>query len=130
MPRFGEPRGQRLGLVQVSDVTCPHVHVDLSSNTSRNSISNLIQTIKPVPGQCDQLLRMCDESSENTTLELAIQDRFHTERTNDRKILLIVTSGRFRILTISIQVKQMFLNVTLTLRFTFWELALTSRWRA
>jgi len=65
MPRFWEPRGQRLGLVQVSDVTRPHVHVDLSSNTSWSYISYLIQTIKPVPGECDQLLRMCDKSSKN-----------------------------------------------------------------
>jgi len=97
MPRFGEPRGQRLGLVQVSDFTRPHVHVDLASNTSRSEVSNLIQTIKPVPGQCEQSLKMCDESSENITMsiELAIQDRFTTDRTIARKILLIVTTGRF-----------------------------------
>jgi len=97
MPRFGVSGGQRLGVVQVSDVTRPHVHVDLASNASRSYIYSLIQTIKPVPGQCDLSSRICDASSENMTMsiELAIQNRFSTDRTEARKILLIVTSGRF-----------------------------------
>ena len=53
MTEYGKPRGQRVGLVQVSDETRPHVHVNLTGNASQASIYNTIQTIKPVPGQCD-----------------------------------------------------------------------------
>jgi len=97
MTEYGKPRGQRVGLVQVSDVTRPHVHINLTSNASRSSICNTVQTIKPVPGQCDMSSGGCDLSFDNITkpVEFAMKHLFPTDRTKARKILFIVTSGRF-----------------------------------
>ena len=97
MTEYGKPGGQRVGLVQVSDETSPYVHISLASNASRASVYNTIQTIKPVPGQCDTTSRKCDWPIENITrpIEFVINNHFPTDRFNARKILFIVTSGRF-----------------------------------
>jgi len=97
MTEYGKPDGQRIGLVQVSDVTQPHFHISLASNASRDSVYNTIQTIKPAPGQCDMKSGGCGSSFDNITqsIEFAINTLFPTDRPNARKILLIVTSGRF-----------------------------------
>ena len=97
MTEYGKPGGQRIGLIQVSDDTQPHVDISLTSNASRSAIYNTIQTIKPVPGQCDVTSGGCESSFDNITqpIEFAINTLFPTDRPNARKILLIVTSGRF-----------------------------------
>jgi len=97
MTEYGKLGGQRIGLVQVSDDTQPHVDISLTSNASRSAIYNTIQTIKPVPGQCDMSSGGCESPFDNITqsIESAINTLFPTDRPNARKILLIVTSGRF-----------------------------------